>query len=97
MHYLFDIEDVFDLSGIGLVIAPGIPYSSLPPDMQIVVGSELLIVSPSGDELRTVISSFPMIRRSKPTDHALFALPKSVTKTQLPVGAKVYALALTAV
>ena len=97
MHYLFDIEDVFDLSGIGPVITPGIPYSSLPPDRQIAVGSELLIVSPDGGELRTVIASFPMIRRLNPTDHALFALPKSITKAQLPVGAKVYALALTAV
>ena len=94
MHYLFEIEDVFDLSDIGLVVAPGIPHS-LPTDLKMVVGSPLLIVAPNGDALRTVVSSFVMIRRVRRTDHAPFAVPKGVTKHQLPVRSKVYALAGT--
>ncbi|WP_156124256.1 hypothetical protein [Achromobacter sp. RTa] len=70
---------------------PGVPHA-LAPDARVRVGTALLIVTPAGDELGTTISGIEMIDRGRPLSHAPFSVPPAITKKQLPIGSKVYAL-----
>ena len=88
MEFLCEIEDVFDISGRGYVVVPGIPYSAA----GIRAGSAIAIETPDGQRFETVIVGLEMINRGKPMDHAPFLL-RSVTKAMLPIGSRVYALA----
>jgi len=87
MLFLFEIEHVFNISGRGCVVAPGIPYS-LSVDVR--VGAQIVIETPSGARLETKISAFEMINRGKPMEHAPFSLPRTILKEQVPVGSRVY-------
>lgn len=64
----------------------------MPPDARVYLGTTLLIVTPTGEELRTTISGVEMINRGKPLDHVPFSVPRGVTKQHLAIGSKVYAL-----
>ncbi|QSI33882.1 hypothetical protein GNX71_31675 [Variovorax sp. RKNM96] len=92
MQFLFEIEDVFDIGGRGCVLVPGVP-NTLRRDVK--VGELLLIVTPSGNEVRTNIAAFEHISRGRPMVHAPFSLPRAVTKADLPLGSKVYFLNAT--
>lgn len=88
MQWLFKIEDVFDISGRGCVLAPGIPYSL---GLDVKAGAPLTVVTPSGERLRTRIASFEGFhRRDRGLTHAAFALDREVEKAQLPIGSDVY-------
>jgi len=89
MRFLFQIEDVFDISGRGCVVVPGIPFT-FPESVR--VGAHILVEAPSGSRLETTISAFEMINRGKLMDHAPFSLPREVSKAQLPIGSRVYLL-----
>lgn len=86
MQWLFKIEDVFDITGRGCVLAPGIPYSL---GLDVKVGTPLTVVTPSGERLQTRIASFESFhRRDRGLTHAAFAVDRD--KAQLPVGSEVY-------
>lgn len=87
MQFLFQIEDVFDISGRGCVVVPGIPYS-LPDGVS--VGAHIVVETPSGSRLETTISAFEMINRGKLMEHAPFSVPRTISKEQLPVGSRVF-------
>ena len=88
MEFLCEIEDVFDISGRGCVIVPGVPHTAA----DIRAGAAIAIETPDGQRYETVIVGLEMINRGKPMDHAPF-LVRSVTKAMLPIGSRVYALA----
>jgi hypothetical protein len=88
MQWLFKIEDVFDITGRGCVLAPGIPYSL---GLEVKAGAPLTVVTPSGERLQTRISSFESFhQRDEGLTHAAFAVDRAVAKAQLPVGSDVY-------
>ena len=88
MLNLFAIEDVFDITGRGCVLAPGIPHSL---GLNIRIGAHLLIVSPFGGRIRTQISSFEMLHtRTHGLSHAPFAVSSEIKKEQLELGSKVF-------
>lgn len=87
MQFLFEIEDVFDISGRGCVVVPGIPCS-FASDVR--VGSRLLVEAPSGARLETTILAFELINRGRRTEHAPFMVPRSILKEQLPIGSRVF-------
>jgi len=90
MQLLFNIEDVFDISGRGCIVVPGIPYSL---GLNVKVGAPVLIVSPEGDRLHTTIASFERFhRRAEGLTHAAFAVSRDVKKASLKVGSSVYLL-----
>lgn len=89
MQFLFEIEDVFDISGRGCVLVPGVPDSLR---RYTNAGDQILIISPEGEQLQTSIAAFEMIERGRPMVHAAFSLPGSVDKASLPIGSKVYHL-----
>ncbi|VTU28568.1 hypothetical protein SRS16CHR_04292 [Variovorax sp. SRS16] len=92
MQFLFEIEDVFDIGGRGCVLVPGVP-DALRRDVK--VGRPLLLITPTGNEVRTSIEAFEHVRRGRPMAHLPFSLPRTVTKADLPLGSKVYLLDAT--
>lgn len=87
MEYLFEIEQVFEISGRGCVIVPGIPHAFSEP---VPVGSKLIIEHPDGKKVETRITGVEMINRGRPLQSTPFSVSKSTTKMQLPIGSKVF-------
>jgi hypothetical protein len=88
MKWLFKIEDVFDITGRGCIIVPGIPYAL---GLKLPVGTALTVQTPSGESLQVSIASFEHFhRRAEGLTHAAFAVGGGVTKAQLPIGSDVY-------
>ena len=93
MKLLFEIENVFDIDGRGCVLVPGIPERFR---STVKTGSRILIVTPQGEHLRTSIADFEMVSRGRVRAHAPFAVHRTVRKSHLPVGSKVYLPEVTA-
>ena len=87
MRHLFDIEDVFDITGRGCVLVPGIPYDMPAP---IKVGASIVIEVPNGRSLETTIAGFEMINRGRKMEHAPFCVPRPLNKDQLLIGSRVF-------
>ncbi|WP_139215493.1 hypothetical protein [Lysobacter sp. cf310] len=90
---LFTVEETSKLSGRpGLVLVPGIPNKTGLPSIRI--GAPIFIVTPNGDRIDTQIAGVEMInygRRPLPENPSVpIGLPSSVSKTQIPLGSKVY-------
>lgn len=87
MKFIEEVEDVFSISGRGCVIVPGIPYSFEP---KIGSGVKIQFHNPSGSIVTTTIQGLEMINRGKPMNHAPFSVDKSIKKSEIELGAKIY-------
>ena len=88
MNLICEIEEVFDLTGRGCVIAPGISKET---ECTVLIGSPLIIVCPDGTELKTTVKGIEMINSiKKPVRFNPILLPRDIEKGQLPKGSKVY-------
>ena len=87
MKYVEDLEDIFDIKHLGLVVAPGIPYSFSPPTQ---VGDDIEFRNPSGSIIKTKIKSFLMLNRGKKMEHLPFSVERNFEKTEVEAGAKYY-------
>jgi hypothetical protein len=59
-QWLFEVVDVFKITGAGLIVAVDLSKS----DVDITVGEELLFLCADGSEIVTILKSIPMISRS---------------------------------
>lgn len=84
MKYIEKVEDVFDITGRGCVVVPGIPYGFEPA---IGKDSVLEFQNPSGTKVRAKILAFEMVNRGEPMSHAPFSLERSVKKGDIEQGA----------
>lgn len=89
MRMICTIEDVFDITGRGCVVAPGVPYEFPVP---VGIGARLLVEKPSGERIETKLAGLEMINRGKPMNHAPFSVERKTRKTDLPIGSKVFLL-----
>ncbi len=89
MKYIGEVEDVFDISSLGCVVVPGIPYTFEP---SISVGGKLQFNNPSGSVFSAELQGFEMINRGKPMSHTPFSIDRSVKKGDIEIGAKIYLL-----
>ena len=87
MRQLFQIEDVFDLTGRGCVLVPGVPRAF---PVSVKAGASIVIEPPSGRAFETRIVAFERVNRGRPVDHVAFSVPASIGKDQLPVGSRVF-------
>ena len=87
MKFIEEVEDIFDISGRGCVVVPGIPYSFEP---SVGIGAKLQFNNPSGSTVTATLQGLEMINRGKPMDHAPFSLDPSVKKGDIEIGAKMY-------
>ena len=87
MKFIEEVEHVFDISGRGCVVVPGIPNSFEP---SLSVGAQLQFNNPSGSIVRATIQGIEMINRGKLMNHSPFSLDRSVKKSDIEPGAKMY-------
>lgn len=87
MQFLFQIDDIFMITGRGCVLVPGVPFA-FPAVIR--AGTRIVIVSPAGERLDTVIAGCEMIHRGTPSSHAPICLPLNVPKEMLALGSRVY-------
>ena len=87
MKLIEEVEDIFNISGRGCVIVPGIPYFFEP---KIGSGVKIEFHNPSGSIVTTTIQALEMINRGKPMKHAPFSVDKSIKKSEIELGAKIY-------
>ncbi|WP_460548767.1 hypothetical protein [Comamonas piscis] len=88
MLSLFKIEDVFDITGRGCILVPGIPYSL---HLAVKPGARLRIVSPKGKVFYTKIAAFERFhRKGEVLTHAAFSIERDILKVQLEIGSEVF-------
>lgn len=87
MRYVEDLEEIFDIEHLGLVVAPGIPYSLSPPAQ---VGDEIEFRNPSGSIVKSKIKEFLMLNRGKKMEHLPFSVQRNFEKKEIEAGAKYY-------
>jgi translation elongation factor EF-Tu-like GTPase len=89
---LFVVEDVFQITGRGCVLAPGIP-SGAPP---VKVGSLLRLELPNGTVRETVVAGLEMLNfgaRPRPAIISVpILLPREIRKEDVPSGTRVFLL-----
>ncbi|PKM04301.1 MAG: hypothetical protein CVV16_05450 [Gammaproteobacteria bacterium HGW-Gammaproteobacteria-6] len=87
MKYIEEVEDVFDITGKGCVVVPGIPCGFEPT-----IGKDSILEfqNPSGTKVRARILGFEMINRGRPMNHAPFSLERLVKKGDVEQGAKMF-------
>jgi hypothetical protein len=89
--YLFTIADRFDIEGRGVVVVPGIPWTTGTPTVR--KGDHLLLRTPLGEIIRTKIQEIEMIHHqpySKRLEATPFSLPKDIHVFDIPIGTEVY-------
>lgn len=89
MQFLCKIEDVFEITGRGCVVAPGAPFTLRP---LITTGAALLIRNPNGMIIRTTLVGVEMLNRGRPVQHAPILLDSRVKKSDIELGAELYFL-----
>ncbi|WP_345846168.1 hypothetical protein [Shewanella algae] len=87
MKFIEEVEDVFDISGRGCVVVPGIPYDFEP---SLSVGTRLQFNNPSGSIVTATLQGLEMINRGKPMNHAPFSVDRSIKKGDIEIGATMY-------
>ena len=87
MKYIEVVEDIFNISGRGCVIVPGIPYSFEP---NVKIGDQLEFHNPSGTIIKTTLRGVEMLNRGKPMEHVPFTVDRKVKKGDIEIGAKLY-------
>jgi len=87
---LFVVEDAFQITGRGCVLAPG--PAAEPGAQPIRVGDRLLLRKPDGQSVDTVIQAVEMLgRRPRPkVITAPILLPREITKDDVPIGTEVW-------
>jgi hypothetical protein len=82
-EWLFGVEEVFNLSGLGLVIVLDLQ----PSDAILRVGDALTFLCTDGREIETRIKSFPLIHRAPHLrKFVLIELPKTPETLQIQAG-----------
>ncbi|MDP9513130.1 hypothetical protein Q7O56_29275 [Pseudomonas protegens] len=87
MQFLFEVEDVFSITGQGCVLAPGAPQAFM---RELKNGAPLLICTPQGEHIYTHIDFFVSVKKTQPLSHTPFSLPSMIKKESIPAGSKVY-------
>jgi hypothetical protein len=80
------IDAVFEIDGRGCLIIPGIPYGI---DSRVQIGDHVYILN--GDDcIDTVVRGIQMIRAQRKIEGLPIFLPKTINKSDVTVGSKLY-------
>ena len=80
------VDDVFQITGRGCVITPGVPKSG---DFRLKIGDPLLLKRPDGSEVRTTLGGIEM--GGSPAYPGIpILLGSELTKDQVPIGTEVW-------
>jgi len=87
--FISKIEDVFQITGRGCVVVPGIPESRT--DLKIKVGDKVVLKRPDGSEVGTTICGIEMGNRS-PSRFIPLLLGSEITKDMAPIGTELWTM-----
>lgn len=87
MKFIEKVEEVFEVSGVGCIIAPGIPYGFKP---SLKIGAKIQFKNKNGSIINTTINSFQFLNRGKEMQHAPFSVDNSIKKEAIEIGAELY-------
>lgn len=85
-EWLFEVEDVFNLSGPGFVVACDLEPSSA----VLRVGDALTFLCPDGQEVETHIKSFTLVTLQRSKKLITIELVKSAEDTHITAGAQAF-------
>lgn len=83
MKLICIVEDVFQITSIGCVIAPGVPRDF---DLRVRTGDGILLRRPDGSQITTTVRSIPMGGRAPGIPLNLH----TVHKDDVPIGTEVW-------
>jgi hypothetical protein len=87
MTFLSTVEAVFEISGRGCVIVPGVP----PNDRIARNGSRIELRKPDGSILQTKIVALEIFARVEPSKKCYpILLPEGISKADVPIGTEVW-------
>jgi translation elongation factor EF-Tu-like GTPase len=82
------VEDLFQISGRGLIVVPGIPSSG---NWKIKIGDTLILKRPDGIELSTIVRGIDMLNHRVPGPHPIpILLGAELTKEDVPIGTQLW-------
>jgi hypothetical protein len=88
--FISKVEDVFDISGRGCVVVPGVPsaYSGV----ALKLGDKIILKRPDGSEIETILRGFEMGSRH-PSRCLPVLLGKELSKQMVPIGTQLWTVA----
>ncbi|WP_338473489.1 hypothetical protein V3H56_14305 [Pseudomonas sp. MS646] len=89
MHLICEVEEIFEVNGVGCVICPGIPHDFPHPVRSSVA---LVIETPMGDRIETTLQNLMWVRGGKQRLHDPFSIAGDIQKTDIPLGSRVFLL-----
>jgi hypothetical protein len=88
--FISKVEDVFEISGRGCVVVPGVPFAF--SDAVLKIGDRITLKRPNGSEIETILRGFEMGSR-----HSSRCVPillgKELNKRMVPVGTELWTVA----
>ena len=89
MRFLCTVEDVFEITGRGCVLAPGISEET-PPDIKIRARDPIQLRRPDGSVVRTRIHAVEFLDRLDRSWCAPVLLPPEFAKSDVPIGTEIW-------
>ena len=89
MRLLFKVEDVFDITERGCVLAPAVPDGL---DFKIRAEDRVQLRTPSGRLLDTHIAAIELLQMQHGPCRMAIMLPRDLTKNDVPVGTEIWCL-----
>ena len=94
MEFLFEVGEVFEIEGRGILLAIGIGLNSMGNSIR--GGAPISLHRPDGTIVETTIADLPMIcylPETPQSDRMVpLALPRDISKCEVPIGTRVYVL-----
>jgi hypothetical protein len=89
MRFLCTVQDVFEITGRGCVLTPGVSETT-PPDIKIRVRDPIQLRRPDGSVVRTHIHGVEILDRRDRSWCAPVSLPPEFTKADIPIGTEIW-------
>ena len=87
MRLLFEVEDVFDISGRGCVLAPVVPDGL---DFKIRANDHIQLRTPTGRVFDTHIAFIELLKMESGPCRMAIMLPRDLAKNDVPVGTEIW-------
>ena len=88
--FISKVENVFEISGRGCVVVPGVPDAF--SDAELKIGDRIVLKRPNGSEIETTLRGFEMGSRH-PSGCIPILLGKELGKGMVPVGTELWTVA----
>jgi hypothetical protein len=85
LKHLSIVEDIFQITGRGLVVVPGVPGEG---NWRVKIGDAVVLKRPDGTEIATIIRGIEMVRAKREMFPLLLGL--ELNKTDVPIGTEIW-------